>query len=157
MKRWLGYDPDRSIETFFAAVAENKHMPVIGLDNTGETLYMLFDREPFHWQCRDLKQVIDYPEKEVQQAKAIKELYLMGLLTEISYQIARPDNQSSISYSDYQVWCQRNLTWVKRLEPYLKEGQCFITLHAEYLGGDKGLIALLRSAGYKVKAIRHKH
>lgn len=156
MKRWLGYDPERSIETFFAAVAEARGLPVIGLDDTGETLYMLFDREPFHWQCRDLKQVINYPEKEVQQAKTIKYLYLMGLLTEISYEICRPDNNCSISYSDYDVWAKRNITWAKRLNPYLKEGGCFITLHAEYLGGDKGLIAQLRSLGYKVKPIRHR-
>ena len=51
MKRWLKYDEDRSMETFFEKVAAQNDVPVYGLDDIGETMYMLFDREPFHWQC----------------------------------------------------------------------------------------------------------
>ena len=48
MKQWLHYDEHTSMESFFEAVAAERDMPVIGLDNIGETMYMLFDREPFH-------------------------------------------------------------------------------------------------------------
>ena len=50
MKIWLHYNEQRSMETFFEQVAAERNIPVIGLDNIGETMYMLFDREPFHWQ-----------------------------------------------------------------------------------------------------------
>jgi len=151
-KQWLDYDEERSMDSFFEVVAQQKNMPIYGLDNVGETMYMLFDREPFHHQCKDLKHAIDYPEVEVKQERAIIALYRNGLLTDIMYQVTSPDNLSSISYSDYQVYAQRNLTWVKRLAPYLKEGKAFITLNALYLGGEKGLLSQLRAAGYKVKA-----
>ena len=151
MKQWLQYNEQRSMENFFETVAAERDIPVIGLDNIGETMYMLFDREPFHWQCKELLKVVDYPENEVKQERTIKAMYLNGRLSDIAYQIKGPDNTSSISYSDYKVYTQRNQQWVKRLKPLLTEGGCFITLNAIYLGGDKGLIEQLRAAGYRVR------
>lgn len=151
MKQWLQYNEQQSMENFFETVAAERNIPVIGLDNIGETMYMLFDREPFHWQCKELLKVVDYPENEVKQERTIKAMYLNGRLSDIAYQIEGPDNTSSISYSDYKVYTQRNQQWVKRLKPLLTEGGCFITLNAIYLGGDKGLIEQLRAAGYRVR------
>ena len=117
MKQWLQYDEQLSMESFFELVAAERNMPVIGLDNIGETMYMLFDREPFHWQCQELLKVIQYPENEVKQERTIKAMYLDGRLSDIAYQVKGPDNTSSISFSDYKVYCQRNQQWVKRLKP----------------------------------------
>lgn len=153
MKQWLNYDEDRSMETFFEKVAAQSDIPVYGLDDVGETMYMLFDREPFHWQCEELKKVVEYPEKEVQLERRLKEMYLYGRLADMAYLVKGPDNQTSLSYSDYKVYALRNKQWVKRLHPYLKEGKAFITLNAIYLGGDEGLLAQLKAAGYKVKAV----
>ncbi len=153
MKQWLHYDEQTSMESFFEYVAAERDIPVIGLDEIGETMYMLFDREPFHWQCDELLKVSEFPEREVKQERTIKDMYLSGRLADISYQIESPDNKSSISYSDYKIYCARNKEWVKRLQPYLQEGAAFITLNAIYLGGDKGLLQLLRAAGYRVRPV----
>ncbi len=151
MKQWLHYDEQSSMESFFESVAAERDIPVIGLDNIGETMYMLFDREPFHWQCQELLKVIQYPENEVKQERTLKAMYLDGRLTDMAYQVEGPDNTTSISFSDYKVYCSRNEQWVKRLRPYLTEGGAFITLNAIYLGGEKGLLEQLRKAGYRVR------
>ena len=156
LKRFLHYDDARSMETFFERVAQENGTPVIGLDDIGETMYMLFDREPFHWQCTELLKVVDTPEEELRLERTLRTMYLNGRLSDMAYLIEGPDNKTSLSYSDYQVFCQRNQQWVKRLNPYLKDGHCFITLNALYLGGDKGLLAQLRTAGYKVKPVNRK-
>ena len=156
MKQWLNYDEQRSMESFFETVAVQRNIPVYGLDAVGETMYMLFDREPFHWQCTELLKVIQYPENEVKQERTIREMYRNGRLTDISYQVEGPNNNSSVSFSDYKVYCQRNEQWVKRLQPYLTEGAAFITLNAVYLGGEKGLIEQLRKAGYRVRPVNRK-
>lgn len=153
MKQWLHYDEQTSMESFFEYVAAERGIPVIGLDNIGETMYMLFDREPFHWQCEELLKVVEYPEKEVQQERTIRDMYLSGRLADISYQVESPDNKTSISYSDYKIYCARNKEWAKRLQPYLHEGAAFITLNAIYLGGEKGLLQQLRAAGYRVRPV----
>ena len=153
MKKWLNYNEDRSMETFFEKVASQSDIPIYGLDDIGETMYMLFDREPFHWQCDELLKVVQYPEKEVRQERTLRQMYLYGRLTDMAYQIKAPDNGTSISFSDYKVYSQRNKVWVKRLNPYLKEGKAFITLNAIYLGGEDGLLAQLKAAGYRVRAV----
>lgn len=156
MKKWLNYNEDRTMETFFEKVAQQSNIPVYGLDDVGETMYMLFDREPFHWQCEELRKVVEYPEKEVRFERQLREMYQYGRLTDIAYFVTAPDNQTSLSYSDYQVYMRRNQQWVKRLIPFLKDGKAFITLNAIYLGGDDGLLEQLRSAGWRVKPVnRH--
>lgn len=153
LKKWANYDENRSSEHFFEAVAQQQDKPIFGLDNTGETMYMLFDREPFDWQCKQLLNIVEYPEREVKLEKQVKSLYQQGRLLDIVYAISGPDNLSTNSYSDYQIYAKRNIEWAKRLDPYLKEGGAFITLDAAYLAGDKGLIALLKKSGYKVKPV----
>ncbi len=149
----LLYNPERSMESFFEHVAQQSDIPVFGLDNVGETMYMLFDREPFEWQCTELKRMLTHPEREVQQEEEMADMYRNGRLNDMVYLVLSPDNQSSLSYSDYQVFAQRNEQWGKRLQPYLKDGKAFITLNALYLGGEKGLIAVLRKNGYRVKKV----
>ena len=153
MKRWLNYDEDRTMETFFEKVALETDIPIIGLDDVGETMYMLFDREPFHWQCDELLKVVEYPEKEVRLERQLKEMYQYGRLTDMAYLVKAPDNLTSLSYSDYQIYAKRNKQWTKRLTPYLKDGKAFITLNAIFIGGEDGLIAQLKAAGYRVKAV----
>ena len=153
MKRWLHYDEDRTMETFFERVALEANTPVYGLDDVGETMYMLFDREPFHWQCQELQKVVEYPEKEVRLERQLLEMYRYGRLSDMAYLVKSPDNMTSLSYSDYQIYAKRNKAWVKRLTPYLREGKAFITLNAIYLGGEDGLLAQLKAAGYRVKAV----
>ena len=153
MKKWMNYDEERSMETFFEKVASQSDIPIYGLDNVGETMYMLFDREPFQWQCEELYKVIEYPEKEVRQERSLREMYLYGRLTDMAYLVKSRDNLTSLSFSDYKIYSQRNKVWVKRLAPYLKEGKAFITLNAVYLGGEEGLLAQLKAAGYRVKAV----
>ena len=153
MKQWLGYDDQKSMENFFESVAAERDMPIVGLDNIGETMYMLFDREPFHWQCKELLKVIEYPENEVKQERAIRDMYRDGRLTDLAYQVEGPNNTTSISFSDYKVYTARNQQWVKRLQPYLADGGAFITLNAVFLGGEKGLLQQLRAAGYRVRPV----
>ena len=153
LHKWLDYDSQRSMEAFFQALASDKGIPVKAIDDVGETMFIIFDREPFHWQCKELLQIIEYPEREIRHERMLADMYRMGRLTDMAYQIVSPDNQSTQSYSDYQIYAARNKEWVKRLRDYLVDGGAFITLDAIYLGGEKGLLAELRAAGYKVRSV----
>ncbi len=153
LRRWAGYQSDRSSDNFFQSLCQQTNKTLTGLDNTGETIYMLFEREPIEWQKAELLRIVRNPEKEIKQQKTISTFYVNGKLNEIAYQVSMPDNQTSISYSDYKTYCERNREWVKKLNPYLKQGGQFIVLNCIYLGGDDGLISQLRKAGYKVKPV----
>lgn len=151
---WINYDEETSISTFFQQVAAERNMKIFGLDNTAETIFMQFGREPMEWQCKELLRIIEHPDEEIRQEKALFQLYKHGKLTDMAWLVLAPDNQSTVSYSDYQVFAKRNKEWCNRLGDHLKGGGCFIVLDAIYLGGDQGLISSLRSAGYRVKAVK---
>lgn len=51
---------------------------------------------------------------------------------------------------EYRLLDKRNKIMAKRAAPYLKKGGAFIAVGALHLAGDKGVIALLRKAGFKV-------
>lgn len=156
MKQWLQFDESRTMDRFFEGIAAQQDIPITGLDGVGETMYMLFDREPFHHQCEELRRIIEYPEREVQLERSLRDMYMYGRLTDIAYLVSGPDNQSTLSYSDYRVYAQRNVQWVKRLTPILREGNCFITLNAIFLGGDEGLISQLRKAGFRIRPVNRR-
>jgi uncharacterized protein YbaP (TraB family) len=42
------------------------------------------------------------------------------------------------------------------MEKNMKEGSCFFAVGAAHLGGDIGVISLLKKAGYKVRAVKAK-
>lgn len=153
MMRYLSYDPNRSSEVFFQSMAEPYDKSVVALDTSEETLYMMFEREPEHWQHKQLIDIVQHGERDVALERNLLRLYRDGRLTQMAYDLQAPDNNSTVSFSDYQVYAKRNKQWVKRLEPLLAQGHLFICLDAKYLGGDNGLLSMLRAAGYKVKAI----
>lgn len=154
MANRLGYDPARSMDNFFPLIASDRGMRVVGLDNVGETLWMLFERHPEDYQRERLTQLMDFPEYDVDLEREVMRLYKRGQLWDISYAISGPNNRASFGYADYDIYARRNQTWVKRLQPLLKQGRCFVSVDAMLLGGERGLLQLLRAAGYRVKAVK---
>ena len=153
LKRWLNFDENTSMQNFFQAVATEQGKPIYSLDDTGEAIYMTFDREPLHWQIKELLKIVEYPERDIRLERNMLNFYRNGQLNELIYEASMPDNNSTLSYSDCKVYWQRNITWVKRLRPYLREGGAFICLDAIYLGGDDGLLNQLKKAGYSIKPV----
>lgn len=49
----------------------------------------------------------------------------------------------------------RNLAWMPVLKRYLSEGNAVVLVGAAHLPGKQGLIALLKSAGYRVEPTVH--
>ena len=153
MRQWLKYDSSRNADLLFQSLAQQTDKRSIALDSPTESMYMLFLREPESWQKKELLKLIDHPERDINLERNLLNLYKNGQITQMSYELSSPDNTSTLSYSDYEIFATRNKTWVKRLDSHLLEGNVFIALDAKYLGGEKGLIALLRANGYKVRPV----
>lgn len=54
-----------------------------------------------------------------------------------------------------QFLVKRNQNWIPQIENELKNGQVFIAVGAAHLGGKNGVIALLRSKGYKLTPVKY--
>ena len=47
----------------------------------------------------------------------------------------------------------RNLAWIPTMDLAMKKNRCFFAFGAGHLSGDKGVISLLKKAGYTIKPI----
>lgn len=153
-KQHLGFQEEKSSEMFFQLVATEQGRKVVALDNAIETIEMTFYRKNLDTQAQELLQLVKNPHLELQHAKQICRFYKQGMLYDIAYAIQAPSNKTSINYSDYCLFKQRNQKWVNRLHTWMKGQSCFIVLNAAYLGGEEGLLQLLRKEGFRVTRVR---
>ena len=149
----LNFEEERSSEMFFQLVATEQGRKIIPLDNTIETIHMTFYRKNIDTQASELLRLIQQPDAEIKQAKEIVHLYKRGLLYDIAYAIQAPSNKTSFNYADYLFIKQRNNRWISQLDALMKGQSCFIVLNAAYLGGDEGMLQLLRKEGFRVKRV----
>ena len=48
---------------------------------------------------------------------------------------------------------QRNISWIPTLQERMKKESLFVAVGAGHLGGESGVISLLKKAGYQVEAV----
>jgi uncharacterized protein len=63
--------------------------------------------------------------------------------------------ESMKQYMDILLW-NRNANWVQKMPALMQENTLLFAVGAGHLGGEKGVIQLLRKAGYTVRPVTHK-
>ena len=140
----------KSYEAVFAEMSAETEKPIVALETVKQQME-LFDDLPYNEQMTDLMKYV----KGDEDTKALfKEMVDMYIAEDVSSLYNYMDD-----YFPDKIWMEkllfsRNATWVPKIENALQENSLFIAVGAGHLGGDKGLINLLREAGYKVKAVK---
>lgn len=153
-KQNLHFQEETSSEMFFQLVATEQGRKLLALDNAMETIQMTFYRKNLDTQAKELLRLVEQPQLELQQAKKITRYYKQGMLFDIAYTIQAPSNKTTINYVDYLFYKERNQRWIEQLHTWMKQQSCFIVLNASYLGGEEGLLQLLRQEGFKITPVR---
>ena len=139
-----------SYETTFMAMAKQQQKDIKGLE-TIEDQMQVFDNIPDSVEAANiLKMIKDFDAQVKQFADMVavyKEQNIQKLYTSVS---SSPD----LMEAQDDLLKKRNSNWIPVMEQTMKEGQSFFAVGAAHLGGDIGLIALLKKAGYKVKAVK---
>ena len=130
-----------------------KHKKEIRGLETMEFQASVFDSIPYDEQAKELLKTIDSLDTyklffdtmmnvyKSQQIKKIEELF----------------NKSEFGMEDHQelLLNRRNANWVAQLKVIMKKDRVFVAVGAGHLVGEKGLIGLLRKAGYTVRAMEN--
>ena len=145
----LGCEP-QSYEISLMGLANNQKSEIIGLESIGEQM-AIFDTIPYDRQAAMLVNMIDKLPETRKEFHDLVELYkqqdLQGL-----YNLTLK-SEFGMDGQDEVMLFQRNQNWISRIDIITHEKPTFIAVGAAHLGGDKGVIALLRKAGYKVRAV----
>ncbi len=137
-----------SYEAFYTTKATDTGIPVVGLE-TVEFQVGIFDKIPQDLQLQELGKMLaeEYTQSEFQTM-------ISAYLTEDIIALDKVMTSSGMM-ADYRsiLLDERNKTWIPKIEEAMKTKSIFVAVGAGHLGGEFGVIQLLREAGYTVEPI----
>jgi uncharacterized protein len=131
-------------------LAKKRKMEVLGLEAT-EDQFAVFDKIPYTQQAVMFMEYVNDFEKSKKQFAQMQELYrqqdIDGLYQSISTE--------SAAYAKFQdvLLDNRNQNWIPVIAKAVESKATFFAVGAGHLAGEKGVIHLLRKAGYTLKPI----
>lgn len=137
-----------SYEGYFTSRAGEAEMPIVGLE-TVEFQVGIFDQIPRDLQLKELMKLVT-EEGSQQEFQTMISAYLAEDILALDQAMT-----NSGMMADYRsiLLEERNKNWVPQMEEAMKAKSIFMAVGAGHLGGDFGVISLLRKAGYSVEPI----
>lgn len=144
--------PMQSVENELMKIAKEQNEATIGLETVTEQLNV-FDAIPYQDQMDEL--VKTAKSDLAKDIKELKEMLAIYKAEDIQAMIAMTKSSENVMTSKYddELLNDRNQNWISRIQKIAKENPTFFGVGAAHLGGEKGVINLLRKQGFKVEAV----
>ena len=147
-----------SYEFELADLAAERDMRTGGLE-TAEYQISLFDSIPYQVQAEMLLDAVKAASEEADSTDTVNE---MDMLTELykaedieSMQDSFSDEDSEYAPYEALLLTNRNRNWIPVMANMMERQPTFFAVGAGHLGGDEGVISLLRAEGYKLRPLHH--
>jgi len=141
-----------SYEMELMKLAQDQEKSIAGLE-TAEFQMGLFDSIPYDAQAQMLMATIKSgdTESEDNQLEQMVEMYKNQDIQGMQRMVK--GDEGGISEYEELLLLRRNRNWIPVMEEMMAENPTFFAVGAGHLGGNEGVIALLRKAGYTVTPI----
>ncbi len=140
-----------SYELELMQLAQEQNKGMGGLE-TAEFQMSLFDSIPYKVQAQMLMESIKGgSDQEAQQLDLMVEMYKNQDIQ--AMQDIMKDDTGGIGKYEELLLLSRNRNWIPVMQKMMAESPTFFAVGAGHLGGQEGVIALLRAAGFKVEAV----
>lgn len=150
-KAFPDFDPMQQLDATIQVTAAQKGKPVGGLETLDSQIELLYGT-PISLQAADIRKSIDDIESCVESTRLMSEAYLAHDINKLYDIFTDPKNGMTEPEAERMIY-KRNNAWVDILTGLLPTASIFIAVGAGHLPGEKGLINLLRKAGYNVEPI----
>ena len=140
----------QSYEATFMKMAKEQGKEVIGVETLEDQL-AVFDKIPYRKQAEILMQGITEMDKSKKEFAQMIAAYQKQDLDGFE-KIFKESSQGLDDFADVLL-VQRNKNWIPVIEREVKEKPTFFAVGAGHLGGEQGVIQLLRQQGYTVKPV----
>jgi uncharacterized protein YbaP (TraB family) len=117
----------------------------------------IFDTIPYRMQAMQLVKYIDEADKGQPDNKEYNKLLQAYKDQDLSKleELTKTTDMGIANFTDILLY-NRNRNWVEKLKTILPDKSIIVAVGAGHLPGDKGVINLLRKAGYTVKPVPNK-
>lgn len=150
------FNPQEQLDTYFQTQATQKGKKVDGLETPDFQFNLLYNGYPLQRQALLLMCTINDIDNEVANLKKLTDAYMkQDLNTMLKLSEERKNNSCDPlpEEMDAMVY-NRNNTWMQKLPAAMKAAPTFVAVGALHLPGDKGLLNLLKKAGYTVEPVK---
>jgi len=145
--------PMQSFEAELMKVTAEQNEQVYGLEKVQDQL-AIFDAIPYERQMDELvKTAKDNMVSDKEEFAKMMEIYAGKNINKMHAFMQESENKMYSEYQDVML-DNRNKNWIPVIEKVAKEKPTFFGVGAAHLGGDNGVIKLLRKQGYKVEAVK---
>jgi uncharacterized protein YbaP (TraB family) len=135
----------KSYEFELSEMAKQKHIQTDGLE-TMEFQLSIFDSIPYGVQAKMLVESISSSAENEDEMKKMYQNYKEQNLNALNQTISKEDQQL-LPYLEMILY-HRNKNWIPIIKSQIEKESCFFAVGAGHLGGEKGVINLLRKEGY---------
>ncbi len=142
----------KSYEFVLLEMAQEAEKEMGGLE-TVEFQMSIFDKIPLEEQAQMLVQAIDMEKEEGEDVLSIMVKMYKDQDVPAMYQIIHEQSGGSNSEFEKELLTERNKNWIPQMKEMMKKEPTFFAVGAGHLGGELGVISLLRQEGYIVTPV----
>jgi uncharacterized protein YbaP (TraB family) len=140
----------QSYEMSLIELAKKQKSEVIGIETLQEQM-AIFDTIPYIDQVKLILTMIDSLPKARKEFKDLVLLYKEQRINDL-YSLTMKSEFGMDGNEEIMLF-DRNRKWISRIQKIIATKPTFFGVGAAHLGGEKGVIALLRREGYQVRAV----
>ncbi|HZH35852.1 MAG TPA: TraB/GumN family protein [Flavisolibacter sp.] len=142
-----------SMEQLIMKEAKNADIPLKGLETMNYQL-SIFDKIPYKLQAKQLYQMITRTDKhEKDELTILTDAYRKQQLEKLE-ELTTKDDMGIQNFTDVLLY-DRNKNWTEKMQSMMSKSSVVVAVGAGHLPGQKGVINLLRKAGYKVDPVKN--
>lgn len=141
----------KSYEMELMSKANANKQPIKGLESM-ESQFAIFEEMKPDVLTDMIMEGIRHPEKAAESQQELVALYVAKDVEGLAKLITESED---IAGSTEELLYSRNRNWIPVMTDYMKTQSCFFAVGAGHLGGDQGVIQLLKDAGYTVTPIAY--
>lgn len=151
------FNPEDAIDSYFQKEALAQGKVIGGLETIEFQIRMLFKGKSMERQKEELMCLVDNEMTEELTDKVTKAYYSQDI-NAIMEAINMKQNNSCdpTPEEEAQLVDDRNADWAKKMPAIMRQKPTLFAVGAAHLPGPKGVLTLLRNAGYQVEAVKGK-
>jgi uncharacterized protein YbaP (TraB family) len=156
MESGIGCEESVAMEQLILEEAKKNKKRVDGLE-TMSYQASIFDSIPYKLQAEQLLKYVNDSGSKSDADKQFEEMIEAYKAQDIEKlgEYVKEDENGLGNYEDILIY-NRNRNWVEKLKKLMPDKSLTVAVGAGHLAGEKGVIKLLRKAGYTVRPVKYK-
>lgn len=150
------FDPSSTFDQYFQAQAQKNNLPCGGLETMSFQAQLLYGSTPMERQVEQLMCLIDNEQFNVQMLEEMTKAFYAQDLDALkkAMDVKLGTSCDSTPEEEAALIDNRNADWLSKMPAIMKQAPTFFAVGAGHLPGEKGVLQLLRNAGYTVEGVK---